>query len=754
MIIKTISSIGALLKIFFFALGLVSLLTYTNFTNQAGNAIYDNLFKLRGNINSIGNKDIKIVAIDDNTIQQLGGFPTDKTHLKFIFQLQSFAPKAIILDPKFTINTQNTEIIKALSKLNNVYMPYDMAQEIKFSNADKINIDNLLNNSGHFVIDTRNGVVRYTYNNHSVNSSKTIPSALVKVYKQVAVNNPKTLLDLDKNNYFFIPFNDEEQIKKNISYISVLKDDTQYENINSKYVILTQNFFHTNQYKTPLGLKASASIYAATLDGLINENYIINAGSFLRYFIPTFILLLSTIIIWFCLPKTALILNFSLSFFTLFICAILLRYNVWFSPIPTIIGIIFVYLLSLYKKVSIINNFIDSELLILNNQQSSFHQNNHIIRNNKDRFESRIQSLRQSISNTKDLQQFVHDNINCMPDVLFVTQLNGEIFLQNNAANAFIKDIVCAGSSTSNLPVLFSRMHQNKVLQSSYTEWLDALNHVKNNISLWQKGIEINFNKGKIKHAVLRIVSSNNRIGSLSSWIWLIHDLTEQKHAEQQRDDMLRFLSHDMRAPQSSIIASIELHRKDSIYNNNQEQLLKKIESYAHHTLSLSEDFVQLAKAESQVYDTQEVNIANLVMDVSDDMWPLARKKNIKLDCQIIEDVYVLGDRLLLNRCLANLVSNAIKYTDTNKNIFMNMELGKSKDIIINIIDEGMGISEKNQTQLFEKFVRFEETKNIEGIGLGLVFVKIVVEKHKGTIVCNSEVGKGTKFSITIPIVT
>jgi signal transduction histidine kinase len=143
--------------------------------------------------------------------------------------------------------------------------------------------------------------------------------------------------------------------------------------------------------------------------------------------------------------------------------------------------------------------------------------------------------------------------------------------------------------------------------------------------------------------------------------------------------------------------------------------------------------------------------MSNLVMDSVDDMWSLAKQKNIKIKQELIDDVYVMGDRLLLARCITNLLSNAIKYTFENRQVWVKISI-RDEFVAVDVIDEGPGITKDNQKKLFERFVRFEETKHVEGIGLGLSFVKVVIDKHNGRIECRSEYGHGCQFSILLPV--
>jgi signal transduction histidine kinase len=302
-----------------------------------------------------------------------------------------------------------------------------------------------------------------------------------------------------------------------------------------------------------------------------------------------------------------------------------------------------------------------------------------------------------------------------------------------------------------NLPYLLHYLANHQQLQPKIF-WKDILDDAQNNPSMWHKGIDIALNIGPFKHMLLKIMPSNSPAGNMISWLCIIQDLTDKKQMEQQHEEMMRFLSHDMRSPQSAIIANIELYRNE--HNPIPEPsaiLLKKIESNAHRTLTLAEEFVQLAKAEGQDYTKEHINITNLVMDVIDDMWALAKQKNIKINQEFADDEYVLGDRSLLSRCITNLLNNAIKYTPNDRQIWIKTTK-KGPNFLLRIIDEGPGISQDNQKKLFQRFTRFQETAHIDGVGLGLSFVKVVVDKHEGHITCHSEYGKGCQFALSLPI--
>ena len=226
--------------------------------------------------------------------------------------------------------------------------------------------------------------------------------------------------------------------------------------------------------------------------------------------------------------------------------------------------------------------------------------------------------------------------------------------------------------------------------------------------------------------------------------------------AARNRDEALRFLSHDMRAPQTSILALLELQNEPESALP-QKELFSRIKTASRKTLSLADNFVQLARAESQEYRLEEVDFQDLLLDANDEMWSLAKAKNIILKTDISEDEFLLhADRTLMTRALTNLISNAIHYSPEHTEITCTLKREVTADaahVVCTISDQGYGIAVADQDKLFQRFRRVstpdQPTQN--GSGLGLILVKTVIERHRGKISLVSEVGKGSRFVIEIP---
>ena len=238
-----------------------------------------------------------------------------------------------------------------------------------------------------------------------------------------------------------------------------------------------------------------------------------------------------------------------------------------------------------------------------------------------------------------------------------------------------------------------------------------------------------------------------------------LEDITVRKTAERQREDALHLLSHDMRSPHASILALVQITRTQRGPERLPE-LLGHIERCAQRALTLADDFVQLARAESQVYMLEAVSLHDLLLDASDEVWPQAYARRIALDVHdesnAGERCWIRADRSLLTRALVNILNNAVKYSASDTRIICTFarQHGLSARVLCTIRDEGYGIPIGKQVRLFERFQRFHEAQrpDIGGAGLGMAFIKTVVTRHGGDVHVESMPGKGTAFTVSLPV--
>jgi len=238
-----------------------------------------------------------------------------------------------------------------------------------------------------------------------------------------------------------------------------------------------------------------------------------------------------------------------------------------------------------------------------------------------------------------------------------------------------------------------------------------------------------------------------------TGWLIGLFDFTLERLAEEQRENMLRFLSHDLRAPQSAILSLLKMQEL-SKSTLPAHELYRQIKYQVKRTLSLTDNFMQLDMVKSKPLAFEELLLASIVMNAADQVWPLAKYKNISIEQSFGDDEHcvVLGVSELLTRAIFNLLENSIKYSSayTTISIYIHIQNG---EVILEIHDEGRGISEKDLPNLFNEFHQFNigDSRN-EGYGLGLAFVKNTVQRHGASIECISKPNIGTIFKICFPL--
>lgn len=242
------------------------------------------------------------------------------------------------------------------------------------------------------------------------------------------------------------------------------------------------------------------------------------------------------------------------------------------------------------------------------------------------------------------------------------------------------------------------------------------------------------------------------RGGFLDRQLALLEDTTARdRELRAQREDILRLLTHDMRAPQSSILALLdsgEAARFDP-------EIAERIRSYACRTLQLADDFVNLSRAQMLEFTPAVLDLAELAKDAADALWPQARARQLRVEVHAPAEgeVLVAGEPSLLARMLANLTDNAIKYSRPGVTVDIDIT-AVCEQAIVSIINRGDEIPVAQIAVLFDSFVRAPgQARTTDGVGLGLAFVHTVAERHGGTVTCSSSSGI-TTFTVILPLVT
>lgn len=222
-----------------------------------------------------------------------------------------------------------------------------------------------------------------------------------------------------------------------------------------------------------------------------------------------------------------------------------------------------------------------------------------------------------------------------------------------------------------------------------------------------------------------------------------------------EKDGLINVVAHDLRSPLGSIVGFVDLIKAENNLNSNQIEYLTLISSVIVDGMSFIGDLLDIHAFE---YENSKLRAVSIDINLFFNDWIKKfeldlKRKNQHLALNIdTKSVFFTTDPSLLSRLLNNLVSNAIKFSPSDKSIFLTLK-ESTDSLIISVKDEGPGISQEDQKKMFKPFQRLSAipTGGESSNGLGLSIVKSIVEKLSGQISVQSEMKKGTEFTITLP---
>ena len=237
----------------------------------------------------------------------------------------------------------------------------------------------------------------------------------------------------------------------------------------------------------------------------------------------------------------------------------------------------------------------------------------------------------------------------------------------------------------------------------------------------------------------------------------------EAASANRAKTDFLSTMSHDIRTPMNAIMGLTTIAEKNLGDTESVADNLRKIGLASNHLLSLINDILDISKVESGKLNLSPLtfSIVDTVENLVNISQPMIKEKNISFSFRInrMEKEYLYADQLRLNQIYINILSNAIKYTEPGGSVSVDMREEESETpgcvkLTYVVADTGMGMSPEFMAKMYEPFSRQTDSRvnTIQGTGLGLAITKQMVDLMNGVIDCQSELGKGTTFTIVLDI--
>lgn len=342
--------------------------------------------------------------------------------------------------------------------------------------------------------------------------------------------------------------------------------------------------------------------------------------------------------------------------------------------------------------------------------------------------------------------RFTHRSLRSVGDGLLVSVPTGEIVFANpRAIEIFgVPEQVLIGSK------LFARLGMNDSQAMSTLESL-LVDRV-----LVEREFRLGGGRPRFFNFRMNVVSDReDGRGSVLGIVATISDITKQQELQQLKSDVMALVTHEMRTPLTAIQGMSEVLAEFELEPDRRKQMHLAINDEAKRLARMIEEYLDITRLEAGARPLQKesLRLEKVVERVLLMLEPVANRKGIQVQQRMSPDVpSILADEDLLSRAVTNVVGNAIKFSAPGDTV--QIALGaEGTDVVIAVADTGPGIAEADLPHIFEKFYRVQRPRaeSEGGSGLGLAYVKEIMEAHGGYVTVESELGTGSKFMLRLP---
>lgn len=231
--------------------------------------------------------------------------------------------------------------------------------------------------------------------------------------------------------------------------------------------------------------------------------------------------------------------------------------------------------------------------------------------------------------------------------------------------------------------------------------------------------------------------------------------------ALRSRDEFLSICSHELKTPLTTLKMQIQITNRlrekkgeeVAFSTENMNKFLHQADRSVDRIIHLVNDMLDISRVSTGrlSLNLEKVHLEKLVLDMADRLSTFMEMSNCQVKIETDKDVIGLWDKFRLEQVITNLFTNAAKYApDRPVDVTL---VKKDHKAILKVRDYGDGISEENQKRIFERFVRAVTSPSVSGLGLGLYISKQIIELHHGSIEVESQIGRGTTFTVTLPLI-
>ena len=727
---------------------LVGWLALTPAADRADNLVYDGLIRVQ---DGPADPSIVIIAIDDRSLNALGRWPWPRTvHAALVDRLNQAQPRAVAYDVLFTEPEAGDPVLAAaLARARDVHLPLLVEAPGQNGAAWQVSepASDLTSGAaslGHVnMIVDGDGVIRRVplYMQAGAHSW---PQLVLPLAETAGVAPPAPRPDADSGEALIaaapeaIAYRGPPGRFRTLSFVDVLNGEVPAGFLKDRLVLVGATAPGMgDRYATPAAphgeLSPGVEIQAALLQTLLE-------GGGPRTLSPPWVLGLSLLPLALLIggflvlrPLANMVLGAGLIVLTLGLSAVaFLSAGLWFPPAAAIAGLATAYPFWSWRRLAAASAYMQSEVEAFQREAAPIPIAGLapavIAPRHGDVVAKQVDTLRAALKQLRDLDRFIADALRSLPDATVVAAPDGRVLVANDRAHALFGAALGPEAGLGDLFLTLGEPSWRRFITDEANDLGDIL----------APGGQL------LKVAAAPLTDAEGRpVGHIVRFA----DMTGFRVAERQREQALQLLSHDMRAPQVSILTLL-----DGKQDRTDPAFERRIGDYARQTLDLAEGYVQLARAESQPYRSLVLDLGQVLMDAADTLWPQASAKGVTIQAPDSEEEHLVqGDPALLRRLLTNLLDNALKYGPAGGVITCTLEGGEEDGrptLIVRISDQGPGLSEEAQRRLFQPFGHGDA--DARGSGLGLAFVRTVARRHGGQVIYEAGL-VGATFVLTLP---
>jgi CHASE2 domain-containing sensor protein/signal transduction histidine kinase len=724
--------------------------------------------------------DVVIISIDDDSIQALGRWPWPRSvHATLIDKLNTAPPKSILLDLLLSEPSedplQDDVLARAIAQSGHVVLPVSpsalSASNLPSSTgqpsammlplpalADKATL-------GHSDVDIDpDGVVR----NLHLRAGPQVASFPSLAMAMLQVGNERPVPDLDVKHappYQAIAagaWQRDEQVKlrfggphrwvPSVPYASVLKGDVPAALFANKHVLIGVTALGLgHRFNTPVsslgGAMSGVEVTAEALQMLRHGPTIHTVGSAWACLWSALMLLALMWMIWRMPPKAGLMLALGSAAFAGVVSLISLGWLGWWLPPATfMLCALLAYPLWSWRRLELSHQYMSQTTALINQALPPGPEAPRDAGMSRDATEARIAAASQATERLQQARQSLSDVLAALPVAVIVAdpQLNVQ------AINALATQVL----KPSGKPVLLGQ--ELIKLLTAYqpidaTSWAALLQKVV----VSQEAATCEVEGPNRQHLWVHVTPFHDAGQAHAGLLISMTDVSQLRLAERQRDDLLAFIAHDIRSPQSSLTSMVEMHRL-GFQTLPIDTLMTHVDNLARSTIGLCEELLTVMKSETQPLALSQVKLSELARLAMQEVAWQARAGQLQLTLVQSQstEAQVRGDASQIRRALINLMTNAIKFSPTGGEILVELQHDEEMARVA-IKDQGPGIPSADLGKLFRRYQRLDSGSHLRvsaGVGLGLVFVDTVARRHGGTIEVASTVGEGSSFTLSLPI--